>query len=79
MTSSSLALSKPDFGQYAPAGINGENPSPRTIQEKLAAIKHGVEELGLAEFFGKGSVGAPRSKRAPSWSNGNNVKDVVRL
>jgi hypothetical protein len=35
-----------------------------------------VEALGLAEFFGNGSVGAPRSKQR---SNGNNTKDIARL
>ena len=34
-----------------------------------------MEVLGLAEFFGNGSVGAPRSKRR---SNGNNANDIAR-
>lgn len=37
-----------------------------------------MEELGLAQFFGSGGVGAPRSKRAPSRRNSNNAKDIVR-
>ena len=44
----------------------------------MIGIKKGVEELGLAEFFGSGGVSAPRRKPTSSRGNSDNVKDVVR-
>lgn len=38
-----------------------------------------MEELGLAEFFGHGGVGVPRSKRARSRSSGNDAKSILRI